>query len=260
MLVEECLALGELEIHGRLAGASNATLFCTVTNRAGLELKCVYKPVRGERPLWDFPEGTLAAREVAAYELNLILGWDLIPVTVWRDDGPHGAGMCQLWIDEGESEDLVDVVTSRVVRDGWRHVLTGESEYGDAVHLIHADRSDLQQMALLDVVMNNADRKAGHLLIDKRQKLWGIDHGLTFNDEPKLRTVLWGWSGQAVPEDLLVDVDLAFAQWDELESALSPWLLPYELEACAERFRELLRTKKFPQPPTYWPAVPWPLY
>ena len=260
MLVQESLALGELDIHGRLAGASNATLFCTVAHGSDSELKCVYKPVRGERPLWDFPEGTLAAREVAAYELNLQLGWDLIPITVWRDEGPHGPGMCQLWIDEGEPEDLVDVVSSRVVRQGWRHVLTGESQYGDAVHLMHADRADLQQMAVLDVLLNNADRKAGHLLIDEQRKLWGIDHGLTFNDEPKLRTVLWGWAGQEVPDDYLVDVDLAFAQWENLESALSPWLLPYELQACADRFRDLLRVRKFPQPTTYWPAVPWPLY
>ena len=115
-------------------------------------------------------------------------------------------------------------------------------------------------MAVLDVLLNNADRKAGHLLIDEQRKLWGIDHGLTFNDEPKLRTVLWVWAGQEVPDDYLDDVDLAFAQWENLESALSPWLLPYELRACADRFRDLLRVRKFPQPPTYWPAVPWPLY
>jgi len=259
MRIEESLALGELEIHGRLAGASNATLFCTIDTDEG-SLRCVYKPVRGERPLWDFPGGTLAAREVAAYELNLLLGWDIVPTTVWRDDGPHGAGMCQIWIDEGEHEDLVDVVTSRRARAGWRHVMTGQSQFGDDVHLVHEDRHDLQQMAVLDILMNNADRKAGHLLIDEQGKLWGIDHGLTFNDEPKLRTVLWGWSGQPVPDDFLVDVDLAYAQWEAIESALSPWLLPYELQACSTRFSDLLRARKFPQPPTYWPAVPWPLY
>lgn len=260
MQVAHLLEHGELEILGRLAGSSNATLLCTVSDSSGSTLRCVYKPVRGERPLWDFPEGTLASREVAAYELSEQLQWGLIPVTVWREFGPHGPGSCQLWIDEGEFDALVDVVLPSQKPDGWRLVMTGESEYGAQVCLVHADRAELQQMSVLDALLNNADRKAGHLLQDSAGRLWGIDHGLTFNEEPKLRTVLWGWAGEPVPEPLLHDLRTLNDRWDEVEAMLDRHLYSFELEALAERLRELLLSQVFPHPRSQWPSIPWPLY
>jgi uncharacterized repeat protein (TIGR03843 family) len=256
----QILADGELTILGRLAGSSNATLLCTATDAHGHELRCVYKPVAGERPLWDFPTGTLAAREVAAYELSELLDWSLIPTTVWREFGPHGAGSCQLWVDEGDFDALVDIVGPHERPEGWRLVLTGESEYGTPVALVHADDPDLQRMSVLDVLLNNADRKAGHLLRDTTGRIWGIDHGLTFNDEPKLRTVLWGWAGERVPEALLHDLRSLDARWDQVETALSSLLDGYELEALAQRLDRLVATGRLPKPNQQRPAIPWPLY
>jgi len=260
MTIATVLAQGELTVLGRLAGSSNATLLSMVKDDEGLEYKCVYKPVAGERPLWDFPDGTLAGREVAAYELSRLLDWDVIPVTVWRDDGPYGEGSVQLWVDADEDIRLVDVISVDESDDGWLHVLTGENEVGQEVRVVHRDRFDLAQIALLDALMNNADRKAGHLLVGEGDRLWGIDHGLTFNEEPKLRTVLWGWAGLQVPERLMDDVAALLARWNEVEMVLESFLAGYELQALAERLQELSDGARYPRPPEHWPAVPWPLF
>ena len=260
MAIANVLAQGELTVLGRLAGSSNATLLSMVKDDEGLEYKCVYKPVAGERPLWDFPDGTLAGREVAAYELSRLLDWDVIPVTEWRDDGPYGEGSVQLWVDADEDTRLVDVFSVDEIHDGWLHVLTGENEVGQEVRVVHRDRFDLAQIALLDALMNNADRKAGHLLVGEGDRLWGIDHGLTFNEEPKLRTVLWGWAGLQIPERLMDDVAALLARWDEVEMVLESFLAGYELQALAERLHDLSDGARYPQPPEHWPAVPWPLF
>ena len=260
MEVAEVLTHGELTVLGRLAGSSNATLLSVVKDPTGLEIKCVYKPVAGERPLWDFPDGTLAEREVAAYELSRFLDWNVIPVTVWREEGPYGEGSLQLWVDAVDEISLVDLIDAHLAHDGWLHVLTGENESGDEVRMIHRDREDLAMIALLDVLMNNADRKAGHILVDETDHLWGIDHGLTFHEEPKLRTVLWGWSGVDIPQELMRDVASARDRWVELESILEEYLAGFEVRAVAERLQEVLETSIFPAPPNHWPAVPWPLF
>lgn len=260
MRTEQILADGELTILGRLAGSSNATLLCTAADAQGHEVRCVYKPVLGERPLWDFPSGTLAAREVAAFRLSELLEWGLIPTTVWREQGPHGAGSCQLWIDEGEFDALVDIVGPGECPDGWRLVLTGESEYGAPVSLVHADDPDLLRMSVLDVLLNNADRKAGHLLRDESGRIWGIDHGLTFNEDPKLRTVLWGWAGERVPQALLHDLRALAKRWGDVERAIGVLLEGYELEALADRLDRLVAAQRLPRPGSQRPAIPWPLY
>ncbi len=171
--VEEALALlrnGTLSIEGRLTDASNATLYCGVC-LDGVEAACVYKPVAGERPLWDFPDGSLAEREVAAYEVSAATGWRIVPPTLYRD-GPLGPGMVQLWIDVDESVDVLALVRR------------GRSE-------------QLRRMAVLDAVINNADRKGGHILPTAGGHIHGVDHGVTFHAEPKLRTLLWQWAGDA---------------------------------------------------------------
>ena len=252
------LGSGELTVEGRLAGASNATVRCTVEVDAGIEVRCVYKPVSGERPLWDFPDGTLSGREVAAHEMSIALGWPIIPPTVWRDDGPAGPGMCQAWIDIGPGRSVVDVADPAEVAQGWLRVFEGVDGSGQPAVLVHEDSLPLQRVALLDAVINNADRKGGHLLCDADGNLWGIDHGVCFSDEDKLRTVLWGWAGQPIPDDLLEALDVV-QEHPAFERALS-WLLDEEIDALLARIRRLRAGGRFPTPAGEWPAIPWPLF
>ncbi len=229
----ELLTAGQLEIAGRLAEASNATLYCTVTH-AGREAACVYKPVAGERPLWDFPHGTLAGRELAAYEVSRASGWDVVPPTVYRD-GPFGPGMCQLWIDSDLSVDLIALARNR------RH-------------------EGLRSMAVFDAVINNADRKIGHLLPAPDGHLYGCDHGVCFAEEYKLRTVLWQWRGDPLTDDAVQTLERIAALMDEgdLSATLGQWLTAEEVAATRIRVEMLLRHRVHPFPPEDWPAVPWP--
>jgi uncharacterized repeat protein (TIGR03843 family) len=253
------LGEAELTVEGRLSGASNATLRC----RADVDdrvLHVVVKPVAGERPLWDFPQWTLTRRELAAYELSTALGWHLVPPTVWREDGPGGPGMCQLWIDEDPARGQVDVVKPRAVPPGWRTVLEAEDGSGRPVLLVHADDPALQRLAVLDLLLNNADRKGGHVLTDASGRLWGIDHGVTFAVEDKLRTVLWGWIGEPVPTEVVADVDRLH---DLLSTTFDPvdrWLAQDEREALRDRVRRLLDQPVLPEPAGRWPAIPWPVF
>ncbi len=250
---------GPMEVVGRLRDASNTTLRCVI-DADGVPLPSVYKPVRGERPLWDFPEWTLARREVAAFELSVALGWDLVPPTVWRDDGPGGAGMCQLWIDEDDERQHVGVVRPGRAPDGWREVLEAEDGAGQPVVLVHSEDSALARLAVFDALANNADRKGGHVLTDTTGRVWGIDHGVTFAVEDKLRTVLWGWAAEAVPDSILQDVE---ALHDTLGTAYDPvdrWLDDEERDVLRGRVRTLLRERTYPVPSGRWPAIPWPVF
>ena len=170
--------------------ASNATFVGEIDG-----VRVVYKPVAGERPLWDFPHGTLAGREVASYAVSEALGWNVVPPTV-LGDGPHGPGMVQLWRDEDEDQSPVDIVGEGDLPEGFRHVFDGLDAHDQPVSLVHEDSAALRRMALFDVVVNNADRKGGHVLPMADGHRFGVDHGLTFHVEHKLRTVLWGWAGE----------------------------------------------------------------
>jgi hypothetical protein len=232
----DLLADGELTVHGRLADASNATLYCQITGRGGTAA-CVYKPVAGERPLWDFPDGTLAGRELAAYTVSRQAGWDVVPPTVYRD-GPYGPGMCQLWIEADTTVDLVALAR-------------------------RTDHQGLRQMAVFDAVVNNADRKIGHLLPMPDGRLYGCDHGVCFGVEYKLRTVLWQWRGKSLPEQSIdalrrIQLSLAGGREGSLAAELACWLTPAELAATRQRVELLLEHKVHPLPPSDWPAVPWP--
>ena len=232
--VEQTLRLlrdGELEVQGRLVDASNATLYCTVT-LDGETATCVHEPVAGERPLWDFPDGTLAGREVAAYEVSVATGWDLVPPTVLRD-GPFGPGMCQLWVDVDETVDLVQLARS--------------------------DRQDLRRLAVLDAVINNADRKGGHLLPTPDGRVYGVDHGVCFSVDDKLRTLLWQWSNDRLPADAVEVLRGLRADLDRrLGTRLGELLTRRELQATRRRVDRLLSTGRYPLPGSDWPAVPWP--
>jgi uncharacterized repeat protein (TIGR03843 family) len=230
----DLLAGGELEVEGRLVDASNVTMFCSVRGDGG-EAACVYKPVAGERPLWDFPDGTLAGREVAAYAVSRAGGFNVVPPTVYRD-GPYGPGMCQLWIDIDPELDLVALAH-------------------------RSDDAALRQMAVFDAVINNADRKIGHLLPSRDGHLYGCDHGVCFSSDYKLRTVLWQWRGKHLPGRAvaaLQHLSEVLADGGELAGELAQWLTPGELRATRNRVELLIEHKVHPFPPEDWPAVPWP--
>jgi uncharacterized repeat protein (TIGR03843 family) len=222
---------GELSVEGRLYDASNATLYCTVS-LDGVTLPCVHKPITGERPLWDFPDGTLAYREVAAYVVSTAMGWDIVPPTVLRD-GPFGTGMCQLWIDIDENVDLAALARS--------------------------DHPQLRRMAVFDAVVNNADRKGGHLLPTPEGHVYGVDHGVCFSVEDKLRTLLWTWRGKRLTEEAVDVLSALRAQLEgEVGDALSQLLHRDEVLATTRRVDRLLSTRRHPMPSGEWPPVPWP--
>lgn len=254
------LATADLTINGRMRAASNATLHCSFTNAQGQNVDCIYKPVSGERPLWDFPSGTLAHREVATYELSQLLGWHLVPPTVWRDEGPAGPGMCQLWVSSADDAGLVDVVPVGAVPTGWRHVIDAHTDDGSEVSLIHADTEQLQRMAILDALANNADRKAGHILVDSDNGVWAIDHGVTFSPDPKLRTVLWGWAHEPIDEHLLDDLERLAGRLSGEVDSIDRWLDEQERSSLRLRMEDLLRTRQFPGAHDEWPALPWPVF
>jgi uncharacterized repeat protein (TIGR03843 family) len=257
----DLLRHGTIQVEGRLVTASNATLYASVSV-GELQGHCVYKPVAGERPLWDFPDGTLGHREVAAYELSTATGWDVVPPTVWRD-GPFGPGSVQLWVEEVDEPALVDIVPVGEVPDGVLPVLEAEDAAGEPVLLVHADDERLQRMTLLDAVLNNADRKAGHVLLTESGEVHGVDHGVCFNVDDKLRTVLWGWAGSPLP-DWSLDVlgrlaeDLRGTGPASLGARLRRHLNRPEVERTAERAERLLRVGRFPRPPLHGPRIPWP--
>ncbi len=261
-VLADLLTHGTLAIEGQLSGASNATLLCSIhREESRTAVRCVYKPRRGERPLWDFPNGTLGRREVATHLLSEVMGWNSTPMTVWRDDGPLGPGMCQAWIDDDVTQPAVDVVIPSAVPEGWKVVLEAQSYDGTDVVLVHEDSVELKQMAVLDVITNNADRKGGHVLRSPRGSLQGIDHGLTFHVEPKLRTVLWGWAADVLDAGIQRDLAILEAAFEadspDLD-ALRVLLSPIEYSAFEHRTRELIAMGCFPEPLDGYPSLPWP--
>ncbi|GGW41038.1 phosphatidylinositol kinase [Streptomyces galilaeus] len=253
------LARGELTVRGRITEASNAALYCTVAHE-GREAACVYKPVAGERPLWDFPDGTLAQREVAAYEVSEATGWGLVPPTVLRE-GPYGEGMCQLWIEVSPEAELLALLDAEEPGPGWKAIGLAEAGEGRTALLVHADDERLRRLAVLDAVINNADRKGGHLLPTTDGRLYGIDHGVTFNAEDKLRTLLWGWAGEPLTGEaveVLKGLQSALETGGTLTATLAALITPAEIDATRARVGALLESGRHPEPGGDWPAIPWP--
>ena len=229
--VARLLEDGEISVAGRLVDASNATLFVTVSDGTN-EARAIYKPIAGERPLWDFPDGNLASRERAAYLVSEALGVKCIPLTILRD-GPFGAGAVQEWIDIDEQVDLE--------------------------LFFRKDEPQLRLVALLDAIINNTDRKIGHLLPRADGKLFVCDHGVTFHEENKLRTVLWQWAGQNLTQEELERLS-RFSLYLESDDALEiqELITPREYAALQDRTRFLIEKRTFPEPNPNWPHIPWP--
>lgn len=261
---EELLQTAELSVEGAMADASNATLYTTLRVDGERVGAAIYKPVSGERPLWDFPHDTLYLREVATYRLARLAGLDVVPPTVLRD-GPFGLGSVQLWVGPGPDQQrpgagVIDICAPQEVPPGWRIVLRARDDRSLVV-LCHADDPRLAAMAVLDILANNADRKGGHILGREADRIAGVDHGLTFNTEPKLRTVLWGWTGEPVPEPLLAAVDRVLdGLTGSARAEFAELLAPDELAALVRRCRRLVRSGCFPGPSGHTPAIPWPAF
>ncbi|HAF48533.1 MAG TPA: hypothetical protein DCL08_04725 [Anaerolineaceae bacterium] len=227
---------GEMRLEGQFVYGSNHT-FLAICTIADLEIKAVYKPMQGERPLWDFPIKTLARREVAAYMVSEALGWELVPPTIFRLKGaPMGPGSVQFFIEH----------------DPNLHFFTFKKK----------KKTQFQKVMAFDLLINNADRKGGHFLLDANGKLWLIDHGVSFHEEDKLRTVLWDFAGQAIPQKIIDDVHAIIpylSPENELYQSLQPHLLPQEIQALKTRSEELVKNGIFPLPPEERRAYPWPL-
>lgn len=238
---------GRLRLVGRLTDASNATFLAADE----AEAHWVYKPVAGEAPLWDFPEATLSRREVAAYAVSEALGFGVVPTTVWCD-GPLGEGSAQAWV-EGEPTDLIGLLPPEELTADWLPVLAVSTEDGDPLVLAHRDDPRLRAVALFDVLVNNADRKASHLIADG-DAVRGVDHGVSLHVDPKLRTVLWGWTGdQLTAEELALVKSVA-----SLGAPLAPGLDDEEWAALVDRASGLFAAGEMPRPGRERPAIPWP--
>jgi uncharacterized repeat protein (TIGR03843 family) len=225
---------GDLEVIGRLRGSSNNAMVVRVDGRD--DLLAVWKPTRGEQPLFDFPVGTLTRREVAAYLVSEAIGWGIVPPTLLRN-GPHGDGMIQQWIDVDPEVDIVAMIVG--------------------------DDRRLRRIVIFDAVVNNTDRKGGHLLPVQGGHLYAVDHGVTFSVVPKLRTLLWAWEGEPFDDEELAALERVRVGLDEaanegLGAALRELLAATEVEATRIRIEELLGAGVFPSPSPDWPAIPWP--
>jgi uncharacterized repeat protein (TIGR03843 family) len=230
----DALEMGQVTLLGEFVWGSNYT-FSAKVEHGDLSLPGVYKPTRGERPLWDFPRSTLAKREVAAYIVSQFLGWRLVPPTVYRKDAPAGPGSLQLYIEHNP-----------------------EYHY---FNLKDSDRQRLRPVALFDLLINNADRKGSHVLFDAQKHIWLIDHGICFHREEKLRTVIWDFAGEPLPPDLCFTLERLIQNLTpacELAASLAPYLNREEIAAIGRRAQALLASGKFPDPHPNRRPYPWP--
>ncbi|HEX7973511.1 MAG TPA: SCO1664 family protein [Anaerolineales bacterium] len=228
------LQRGKITVQGEFLWGSNYTFLAQVEH-SGMTIPAVYKPTRGERPLWDFPVATLARREVAAYLVSEALGWELVPPTIYRNKGPIGPGSLQLFIEH-------------------------DPEY-HYFNFDEPDRQRLRPVVLFDILINNADRKGSHVLIGPDQHLWLIDHGICFHVEEKLRTVIWDFVGEPIPVDLCNDISQLRKKLhpgSELVAALEPFINRDEIEALGGRADDLITLVQFPPPNPYRRPYPWP--
>lgn len=224
----ETLSIGDIKVIGRLIDASNATLMGEIVS-PNLSIKVIYKPIAGEKPLWDFQDGNLAFREYCAFLVSDLAGFNIVPATILRD-GPFGLGMVQQWIEIDRTVDVVEF---------------GQSE----------DRQ-LRKLALFDSIINNTDRKYGHLLIDSDKKLFGCDHGVSFHSQNKLRTVIWQFAGEKFTTEEMALLERT--REVDFNGVFENYLTDIEISAFLDRINALIASGTFPFPSDEWPAIPWP--
>ena len=256
---ERLLTVGEIELLGRIVDSSNGAVLVRV-GLDGESRLAIHKPVALERPLWDYPDGTLAGRERAAYLVSEVGGFDVVPTTVLHE-GPWGTASTQEWVGRPDTAPglVVDVVAPDAVPEGWREVLRGETPEGEEVVVAHAIDPVVRTTAVFDALINNSDRKGGHLLL-VAGSLWGVDHGVSLGVEPKLRTVLWGWAGEPLDTadtERVERVHTALVEGD-LRHRLADLLTTDEVDALRGRAESLLSMRTHPVPMPGWPAIPWP--
>lgn len=255
----ELLADGEITVLGRIMPASNQTYLCRLGDEDS-DVRAVYKPTAGEQPLWDFEDGTLAHREYAAYLVSEALGWSVVPPTLVRD-GPAGPGMVQLWCEPDPDLNAVDIIAQGAEAPGFLRVLDAHDHQDRPVTLVHEDTLALRRMAIFDLVVNNTDRKGGHVLAMASGHRFGVDHGVCFHVDDKLRTVLWGWAGQELTPDEVEGISVLRELLDhELAASLASLLTEQEIRRTRLRVDRLLRTATFPEPGDGWPPLPWPAF
>ncbi|MBI9048011.1 MAG: SCO1664 family protein [Anaerolineaceae bacterium] len=233
--IELALQHGSFALQGEFLYGSNRTFLCDLTYEEET-MNCVYKPARGERPLWDFETGSLPGREAAAYLVDTLLGWHVVPPCVIRNDGPFGLGSLHWFIEH----------------DPQQHYFTFTEQ----------QKQTLQRVVLFDVLINNADRKGGHFLLDAQDKIWLIDHGLCFHTEDKLRTVIWDFAGEAIPEEITADMKTLQQHINQDEMTRKDFLAlidEHEFSAIEERLAQIVMMKTYPAPSEERRMIPWPL-
>ena len=254
----DLLLSGEIEIEGLIPDSSNGALKITIRD-SDQSMDAIMKPEVSIRPLWDFPDLDLNNREYATYLLDRELDLNYVPETVMRDVEGIGNSLIQEWVKESDN-DLIIVKSPEDIPKDYLKVLQGYDELNKLITLAHKDVRDLRNLCLFDLIINNADRKGGHLLMDSANKMWAIDHGVSWHFESKIRTVLWGWIDVAFNKDDLALLERAkkvLQKWDAEDFS---YLTKNEIEQAIKRVEELVNGKAFPQPGDQWPAVPWPIF
>lgn len=254
----DLLLSGEIEIEGLIPDSSNGALKVLVCN-SEQNIHAIIKPEVSIRPLWDFPDIDLNNREYATYLLDRALGLHYVPETVMRNVKGIGNSLIQEWVEESDN-DLIIVKSPEDIPKDYLKVLQGYDELNKLITLAHKDDRDLRNLCLFDLVINNADRKGGHLLLDADNKMWAIDHGVSWHQESKIRSVLWGWIDVAFNDEditLLENAKNVLQTWKEQDFE---YLSEIEIEQAIKRVNELLEINAFPQPGDQWPAVPWPIF
>ena len=254
----DLLLSGEIEIEGLIPDSSNGALKVLVSDDKQ-NIHAILKPEVSIRPLWDFPALDLNNREYATYLLDRELELNYVPETVMRNVNGIGNSLIQEWVEESDN-DLIIVKSPDDIPEDYLKVLQGYDELNKLITLAHKDDRDLRNLCLFDLVINNADRKGGHLLMDSDHKMWAIDHGVSWHQESKIRTVLWGWIGADFNKEdlnLLEKAKDILQTWKEQEF---DYLSKIEIGQAIIRTEELLKVNAFPQPGNQWPAVPWPIF